>query len=355
MTQRPQAFVLFVLSIASLIVTSFSSCDRLSEEVNISDIPGYYFENNYLDNRVKAINDAIAECSDGCETFFWITDIHWEPDLNTRKSPMLIKYIASKTMVNKILNGGDTGNSQVICENAIAQLKNAIGSNRVYTVTGNHEIVDASRYESPFERVANELRGHNSDIVYGDVDQSYFFFDNIDEKIRYVGLSSFGLYFDGDCEKTYTTEQLKWFKDKALNVETGWTIVVFTHSIYYVSCANDKLGVGPIGAEAFIDAIDNYQGKGTIACVLIGHTHRDRIHIGNSGIPYIISSCDRYASYNGDINVSRIPGTISEQHFEVVVIDKQKRRIKLFSIGANARDGYDNDRGKEVDVRTVNY
>ena len=341
--------------IAFIAVTFLCSCDELSDRVEVSDIPSYYFDNNYLDGRVEAINSAIAESSGDCGTFIWITDIHWEPDLNARKSPLLIKYIVYKTGIKKILNGGDTGNSQVICENAISQLRNAIGSNSVYTVTGNHEIVDATRYESPFERVANELRGHNSDIVYGDVDQSYFFFDNIDEKIRYVGLSSFGLYFDGDCEKTYTTEQLKWFKDKALNVETGWTIVVFTHSIYYVSCANDKLGVGPIGAEAFIDAIDNYQGKGTIACVLIGHTHRDRIHIGNSGIPYIISSCDRYASYNGDINVSRIPGTISEQHFEVVVIDKQKRRIKLFSIGANARDGYDDDPGKEVDVRAVSY
>jgi len=341
--------------IAFIAVTFLCSCDELSDRVEVSGIPSYYFDNNYLDGRVEAINSAIAESSGDCETFIWITDIHWEPDLNARKSPLLIKYIVSKTGIKKILNGGDTGNSQVICENAISQLRNAIGSNSVFTVTGNHEIVDATRYESPFERVANELRGHNSDIVYGDVDQSYFFFDNIDEKIRYVGLSSFGLYFDGDCEKTYTTEQLKWFKDKALNIETGWTIVVFTHSIYYVSCANDKLGIGPIGAEAFIDAIDNYQGKGTIACVLVGHTHRDRIHIGNSGIPYIISSCDRHASHNGDINVNRIPGTISEQHFEVVVIDKQKRQVMLFSIGANARDGYDNDPGKEVDVRVVSY
>ena len=123
MTPKSRLFSLLASLIALLTVTNFSSCDKLSEEVNISDIPDYYFENNYLDNRVKAINDAIAECSEGSETFFWITDIHWEPDLNTRKSPMLIKYIASKTMVNKILNGGDTGNSQVICENAIDQLK----------------------------------------------------------------------------------------------------------------------------------------------------------------------------------------------------------------------------------------
>ena len=354
MTKRPQAFVLFVLSIASLIVTSFSSCDRLSEEVNISDIPGYYFENNYLDNRVKAINDAIAECSEGCDTFFWITDIHWEPDLNTRKSPMLIKYIASKTMVNKILNGGDTGNSQVICENAIAQLKNAIGSNRVYTVTGNHEIVDASRYESPFERVADELRGHNSDIVYGDGDRSYFYVDDNSSKTRYIGLSSFGLYINNECEPCYTPDQLAWFKNNALNVEAGWTIIIFTHALYYVNNA-DKLIVSPMGANDFIDAIDAYNGNGTIACVLMGHAHKDRFHIGSTGVPYILSACDRYSSYNGDINVVRTPGTITEQHFEVVVIDKKKKQIKLFSIGANARDGYDNDRGKEVDVRTVNY
>ena len=354
MFRRPQLFVPFVSLIALLTVTGFSSCDKLSEDVNVSDIPGYYFENNYLDNRVKTVNEAIAECSDDCDTFFWITDIHWEPDLNTRKSPMLIKYIASKTGVNKILNGGDTGNSQVICENAIAQLKKAIGSNRVYTVTGNHEIVDATRYESPFDRVADELRGHNDDIAYGDGDKSYFYFDNNSSKVRYIGLSTFGRYLNGDCEPCYTKEQLDWFKNVALNVETDWAIIIFTHALYYVD-TSDKMVVGVTGASTFIEAIDNYNGKGTIACVLMGHAHKDRIHIGSTGVPYILSACDRYSSYNGDINVVRTLGTITEQHFEVVVIDKKKKQIKLLSIGANARDGYDNDQGKEVDVRIVNF
>ena len=355
MTRRPLIFVLFVLCVALLTATSFSSCDKSSEEVNISDIPEYYFENNYLDNRVKAINDAIAECRDGCESFFWITDMHWEPDLNTRKSPLLIKYIASKTGINKILNGGDTGNSQVICENAIAQLRNAIGLNSVYTVTGNHEINDASRYERPFERVADELRGHNRDICYGDGDKSYFYFDDDKEKTRYIGLSSFGLYIDGDYETGYTAEQLAWFKETVLNVQAGWIIIVFTHSLYMFPSGSDKLEIGPTGANAFINAIDNYNGKGTIACVLMGHAHKDRIHIGKTGVPYIISACDRYSPYRGDINVERISGTISEQHFEVVVIDKDRRQVKLFSIGGNSRDGYDDATGEEVDIRTVNY
>ena len=188
-----------------LSVTLLASCDdELTEGVDIADIPSYYFENSYLDNKADAINDAIADCSGNCETFFWITDIHWEPDLNARKSPLLIKYIASKTGINKILNGGDTGNSQVICKNAIAQLKNAIGSNKVYTVTGNHEMNDASRYERPFQRVADELRGHCSDIVCGDGDRSYFYVDNIDSKIRYIGLSSYGVFLDNEYEKSLT-------------------------------------------------------------------------------------------------------------------------------------------------------
>lgn len=337
---------------ASLMISALCGCDELPDGVNVSEIPEYY--NQYLDSRIVAINDAIRAC-DNCETFFWITDIHWEPELNTRMSPLLINYIASKTGIDKILNGGDTGNSQVICENAISQLRKAIGSNKVYTVTGNHEIVDATRYELPFERVADELRAHNSDIIYGDKNRSFFYFDNDVEKTRYIGLSSLGLFLYNECESCYTAEQLEWFKKIALNVEEGWTIIVFTHALYNVKCETDKLYTGPAGANDFIDVIDNYRGNGSIACVLIGHTHRDRIHIGATGVPYIISACDRHTSYEGDINVDRTLGTIREQHFEVVVIDKAARKIKLFSIGANARDGYDDSPGEEVDVRMVNY
>lgn len=326
----------------------------IAEEV-VNIVPDYYFENDYLDNRVQAINDAIKECSDNCVAFFWITDIHWEEEFNARQAPALIKNIASKTGLDMILNGGDTANSKEVCEDAIEHLKEAIGSNKVYTVTGNHEIVNASNYENPFARVADAIRGHNSDIKYGDGDRSYFYFDNNEKKIRYIGLASFGYYHDKVCDTCYTPEQLEWFTNTALSVLPGWTIIIFTHSLYAVSCATDKMYISPDGANLFIDAIDNYHGNGTIACVLIGHTHRDRIHIGTTGIPYIISASDRYFPYLDDINVTRIPGTISEQHFEVFVMDKEKREIKLFSIGANARDGYDNEPGEEVDLRVVNY
>ena len=331
------------------------ACDELPNGVELSDVPDYYYENHYLEEKVNAINDAIAESHDNCETFFWITDIHWEPSLNTRNSPFLMKYIASKTGINTILNGGDTGNSQIICKNAISQLKNAIASSRVYSVNGNHEINDASRYELPFERVNDELRGHNTDLVFGDKNKSFFYHDDMMNETRYIGLSSFGLYINNTYESCYTTEQLEWFKNTALDVDTGWTIIVFTHVLYDIDISSNRLKTGPLGSKAIIDAIDNYKGNGTIACVLMGHTHRDRLHLGSTGVPYIISASDRHATYYGDIDVKRIPGTITEQHFEVVVIDKSQRKIQLFSIGAKARDGYDDVAGDEVDVRIISY
>lgn len=341
------------VSILLCSVSFWASCDQLPEYGCVEALPDYY--TSYLDGRVEKINEAIADSEGNYDCFIWITDIHWEQDLNTRHSPAMIKYITERTGIDKILNGGDTGNANNICQNAIDMLRGALGSDRVYTVTGNHEITDASKYEKPFERVAKTLRGHNKDIVYGDSNKSYYYFDDSAHNTRYIGLSVYGLYRNGSCESVLDDQQLNWFMNVALNVSSGWSIVIFSHTLYYVSAMTDKLSTSTSRAASFIKTIDSYQGKGEISCVLLGHAHRDRMHIGTTGIPYIISACDRVSPYHGDINVGRVPGTLTEQHFEVVVIDKTHKKVRLFSIGGKARDGYDDDPGIEVDERIVSY
>lgn len=331
------------------LLTCFLSCDPLPNEEIVQELPAYY--NEYLDARTREIISCMEQ-KEEYEAFFWITDIHWEPDLNARRSPAMIRYLANQTGIDKILNGGDTGNSSVICSNAIERLRGAIGSNKVYSVNGNHETNDASRYERPFERVRRTLRGHCSDVVYGDKNKSYFYFENVASKVRYIGLSTYGLFIDNHYEDAYTEEQLQWFTQIALNVPEGWTIVIFTHALYAVSSKTNQIYVI---SQKFVDAIDNYQGKGEIACVLMGHSHVDRIHIGNLGVPYIMSQCDRTEPYHGDINVPRVSGTISENHFEVVLIDKKKQEVRLYSIGSDARDGVDDEVGEMVNLRVLNY
>lgn len=336
----------FICAFCLLVVVS---CDRLPDETIVQELPSYY--KDYLEERAIEILQAMEQMED-YEAFFWITDIHWEPDLNARRSPAMIRYLALKTGIDKILNGGDTGNSRVICSNAIDRLRDAIGSDKVYSVNGNHETNDASRYEMPYERVHIALRGHCRDIMYGDKNKSYFYFDNNASKIRFIGLSSYGLFIDNQYEYVYTKEQLQWFTEIAMNVEDEWTIVIFAHSLYYVSLPSNELLVQ---SPSFVKIINQYKGKRKIACVLMGHSHVDRIHIGETGVPYIISQCDRNESHHGDINVERVLGTISEQHFEVVLIDLKNQEVRLYAIGSDARDGVDDDPGDTVDMRILKY
>ena len=54
-------------------------------------------------------------------------------------------------------------------------------------------------------------------------------------------------------------------------------------------------------------------------------------------------------------NVPRAKSTITEQHFEVVVIDKNQRKVSLIAIGGQSTNGIDNDMGELVEVREVRY
>lgn len=329
------------------------SCSK-GEDKCLGRLPEYYTETGYLESRIDAIKKGCTD-SDNCDAFIWITDMHWESNLNARQAPALIRELASRLGINMLLNGGDTANNAKNCAEAISSLRDAMQSDNVLSVSGNHEIGDASRYERPFNRVDSILRGHNKNIVYGDDNRSFFYYDDEPRHTRYIGLATYGLYTNGSYESLYDEKQLIWFQKEALDVKDDWTIIIFAHALYYVDSKTNKLGVITEDAKAFINAIDEYNGAGKIACVLIGHSHIDRIHIGASGVPYILSQCDRYSPYYEDINIRRTQGTISEQHFEVVVVDKNEKIIKLFAIGSNSRDGYDDQLGEETDLRTINY
>jgi hypothetical protein len=238
------------------------------------------------------------------------------------------------------------------------KMRTAIGSGRFYTAFGNHEFI---RY-ADFNEVFYGLRQRLDGVVYGNYDKAYFYFDDTVTKTRYIALGSYGLRNEqtGNYDSLYDSEQLSWFTGTALNVDSGWTIIIFTHTLYAIKGENYHLIVSPLsGTQNFIDAIDNYDGNGTIACVLIGHTHIDRIHQNEGGVPYIISACDRYEqnALNGSYEfiLPKTLGTKNEQHFEVVIVDHSNRSVKLVSIGSPALDGRENSIGNETEIRELQY
>lgn len=362
------------------------------DEDGLRVLPDYYFDDNYLDGRILEINNEIRKCAINGDAFFWITDLHWDHQ-NQRLSPSIIKYIKNKTSITRLLCGGDISdgyngnnmnyiwhNSECMLE-CFSQLRHAIGSNKVYATYGNHDFNPASSYDEIFY----EYGTFREDVIYADEYKTSYYVDNAPQKMRYIALGEFGLYNNGYA--SLLTESVKtWFANVALDVESGWTIVIIIHALFTGIPGTENLMpyidnntgewaesngsiIQPIsGCTDIIDIIDNYKangGLGDIACVLNGHWHADRIHIGRviapatRGVPYILSQSDQFKDsfVDGlsDIKAPRTAGTITEQHFEVVVINKTDRTVKLFAIGSQSRDGIDGNVGNLVNVRVVTY
>jgi hypothetical protein len=243
-----------------------------------------------------------------------------------------------------------------LCGNFMEDYKQVIGTNQVYLAFGNHEFISLADQNA----TNYYTRMLSNGMIYGDENKMWGYVDNPTRKSRYIVLSPFAPSPDGTSsyimDKLNDDNQYNWFVNTALDIPAGYTAIIVSHLLYTLSGYAGSPLILPTPSERYVTAIDNYNGAGKIACVLIGHTHSDRMHIGQTGIPYIISQTDRFYTPGGerdDIGVTRTRGTITEQHFEVVVINKVAHEIKLFAIGSNSLDGMDDNLGIEVSARTL--
>ena len=317
-------------------------------------IPDYYFTGNYLDNKVDTINGKLNECAANGDAFIFITDMHTNGQ-NRMHSPALIKYVSEYTGINKLFDGGDDTDGPGTKTPMI--LRRSING-EAHFLTGNHDTFDYTggnelyrQYDIP---LSNQV-GNNF--------ERYYYVDNPQTKFRYICLSSYTRNTDPEVDtalSNLTQEQLNWFTNTALNVQSGWTIVVLAHALYKINLANNSLSL-ETGADAFINAIDSYSGPGEIACVMLGHSHRDRIVYTNSGVPIILTTCDKNKPYVSktsgavDLDVDRTTGTRMEQAFDVCVVDTFTKTVTAYRVGCNARNGVGSDPGSEVQYREVSY
>lgn len=323
------------------------------------ELPDYYFP--YLSNKAAEIETYLKTCASNFDVFFFITDTHfdfsrtWNNQLNACQSFAMMSYLRKYLRIDTILHGGDLFNLPP-CGNFMEDYKQVIGTNQVYLALGNHEFISLQD-----QNVVNYFtRMLSNGMVYGDENKLWGYVDNPTRKSRYIVLSPFGPSPNGTSpyvmDKLNDDNQYNWFVNTALDIPAGYTAVIVSHLLYTLSGYAGSTLTLPTPSVRYVNAIDNYSGAGKIACVLIGHTHSDRMHIGPTGIPYIISQTDRFYTPGGDredIGVTRTRGTITEQHFEVVVINKVAKEIKLFAIGSNSLNGMDDNIGTEVTVRTL--
>ena len=331
-------------------INGYSYADRFA-------LPAYYYKNNYIDGKIDVIATLMKNADSDCDAFMFCTDQHWI--LNAQNSPKLIKYINERIPIPRLFMGGDYADGiNTFAYNAYRDAYNG----KIYNVFGNHEYMS---YYTDQNKVgtAKTIIGADvwtymnngiTDAVEGVASRGYCYVDNPMKKMRYIILSVFDK-INGSVTMLFDSDQLSWFTNVALDMPDGYTAVVFGHYFASQPYGTDTV-TKPSDLDALFAAVDANKSK--IACLIAGHTHVDLVTQTDGGVPIFVTTCDKYMPWieNGVnrepfLSEYRIPGTITEQAFDVVVIDKKNRLISFVRIGAKA----DNGSGERLELRQRNY
>ena len=147
--------------------------------------------------------------------------------------------------------------------------------------------------------------------------------DNESCKIRHIVLDTGAPDFS-----VIDVEQLAWMQRRILELEAGWTVVVFSHQFFCLS-GFDKNGQQIMCA---LDAVYD-SSKAAIAGVISGHSHRDYAFRTQKGYVAVCSASDAYkAMMDESITAQRATGIV-QQAFDIVHVDTANRQLFFQRVG----------------------
>ena len=330
------------------------------------------------ENAERAISRIKSVSNESCVSFAFMTDIHYSktPNHDIRFERLMNAYRAIKESVgaDKILIGGDVvndGTKKYKWDNQ-KELARLLSEEKFFPANGNHD--DNSIWDIVTETVPAQNHLTSAELnslfyshlpslgaKFGEEGESlYYYYDDNDEKIRYIFLDSNDPPQDTDDEGRiiYTKQrtmclsqkQIDWLLNDALNVsQDGWSAVVTMHSFYReIDGESKRLSVvkeildacrmgGKISKEYYegdfavsVDVDFGKRKKLDIIAVLAGHHHQDINIYTDSGIPVIFTGNVMMYEYA----VPRIDGEASELLFDIVTIDRKNRKIYTTRVGA---------------------
>ncbi len=319
---------------------------RLNDiEEDLSYVNPYYFTDDYLQNKVKSINDNMCEIGLNGESFVFITDPHWDLG-NAKQSPKLIKYIKEKTNIDNIICGGDIINEGLhdtmleVFLDFVNEMKKigipfpiAFGNHDMNTNANNSQSEWFDRntvFDIEYKHVAKFIT-----FISPDNDFS-FTYDRPEIKTRFI-------FIDTQKNGSVKWEAITPISESFNKVPEDYKVVVVCHWLF----GNNSILTG--WGQRILDTIDAYNARTTYTndqtktydytnasgkCVLVccGHTHYDTQIVTNGGIPVLNTTCDNYNRSNSGLE--RKKGTITEQAFDVVSIKYADDSVKVVRIGS---------------------
>lgn len=324
---------------------------------NIVGYPDYFA--THVDTKAKQINLQLADLTSG-DGFVFITDVHYNK--NKMHSVGLVEDVCKKTGITSIHLNGDQITKENDKQTALLKINQINNTYRftgcdTFLTVGNHEWNNPSASDTAEALAAqvneSEMRfafvnPMRKNVTFDSNTISYYY-DNPVSQIRYlVGEVGRGSTIDLDS--------VKWIATKIADAPSGYGIVVIMHTILTYTTVGDVItpaiqnSTGATFLTNIMDAVRagtsytydgvTYDYSGTnlqMIGAFCGDTHVDLFMRTNGGVPIICTTTDSTDEEGG---LSRTTGTINEQAFDVVVINRTTEKIYCNRIGAGSDREY---------------
>ena len=289
---------------------------------------------DYWDSAVdNAISDQVSHMLsiEKGDSFFFITDQHWKS--NAQNSSPIIDYIAEKTNVNLIINGGDlvtTNNpTQAGAYNEIKEYLRSFRnpSIRLLSTLGNH---DANGVAQSVPNAVLPIKAQYNAMIKPE--ESWLntngtpycnYYDNVSQKIRYI-------LFWYTADSGYNETVVSLLTNAMTSTPDDYTIILISHAYWN----GDDVAVGGVAlANAILANMDSINAS--VAMWIVGHVHQDKniILTSNGGKTLLVVST-MTDSYGQNPPTTMSKGTSTEQAFDCVTIDTLNKHIYMTRIGA---------------------
>lgn len=322
-------------------------------------------------------------------TFAFMTDLHYyanneNHEIRMKRTLNAYKEIAKRAPVDRLILGGDYTNEgcKTYKSECFRELRGFFEGLTYYPVHGNHD--DGSIWDKSYLRAEKSVNHLTHEELYGlfydhlpdagvclgkENPSLYYYFNDSEHKVRYICLDSGDipyvldgngkLLYDGQHHFAMSQRQIEWLVNEALFFEEeGWGVMFFQHSLAlpdkkpeelgeirkHMSVLNDIAECYHNGEDINQDYYDGHFKlhvkadfsqciRGEIIAFFVGDYHVDKVTRNRSGIPYILTAnCVMYCG--SPSSVGRKDGEISELLFDIVTVDRKRRKIYMTRVGA---------------------
>lgn len=316
-------------------VADDTPCEKeLFQYTSDRDAQYYEWKQYFQEECFKTVTNVKAKQDKDAVTLVLLTDSHYVINGTWKDSAYNILKTSQRIYPDAVVHLGDITDgitplsvTKEYTDITINDLKKT--GKPVWQCLGNH---DSNYFKNNPEIISEEECAK----LYLNQDKAYYYIDMEDKNLRMYFLYSFNQ--KETIRYGYPTEEIDWVRESFKTLPDGYKVLVFSHvpPLPEIHFWSDAIRNG----EELISVLEEFHEShnNCILALIHGHNHSDQVYKERK-FPIISLGCNKIEDFKdkkpeGAITYDRKLNTVTQDLWDVLVINKERNAIDLVRFGA---------------------